>query len=336
MARAKEVFGSHANLAHTWASGEYERGRSGDGRMLFSGATIYSYRESWPMAVLFIDRNGVQQVLINGDSYSVSTSKHQGLVQGAVTHLPAIARLSLDSVKDFSYMVRANGKDLRQWPDVALARLASFWNDFVEGFRRHIVAEESRADRARKNGPWIREGLGRDIERAIALGAAFGFSNVSFGDLEALRAQITAEKAEQDERNRIENERRAKIAKERRLELESTSLISDWYAGSNDGVMLGSARVYIQAYDCRTLLRRSKDGETVETSRGASVPWLDALKLYTFAKRVEGKGYAPPPDVACGPYRLTSISKAGDVKIGCHDLLMVEMQALAEREGVAL
>lgn len=334
MARLRESFGSHANLAHVWASGKFPRGHSGDRRMLFEGATIFSYRTNWPMAVLFTDRNGVRQVLMNDSNYSVSTSKHMGLMRDAVSHLPGLARIGVNELKGFSNMVESNGQDLRTWPDSALARLAAIWNDKAASFARYIVEAEGKISRARKSGPWLREQLIRDIDSCIALGAAFGFPDHSFGDLESLRAQIAAE---EEARKQAERERATKIAAEMEA-LESLGLVKDWQA-HGDGVKHPQGdRVLTVAsvWQGRTLLRRSRDGAEVETSRGARVPWLEALKLYTFAKRVEGKGWSPPPNVSCGPYHLTSIDRKGNVKIGCHDLLMVEMQALAEREGVAI
>jgi hypothetical protein len=62
---------------------------------------------------------------------------------------------------------------------------------------------------------------------------------------------------------------------------------------------------------------RVKGGE-VQTTQGARVPLADALAMVRLAKacRATGKAYSTQDKV--GQYRLTSISAAGDLTIGCH------------------
>ena len=67
---------SHYDVAHRFATGIGERCNGGN--VFFEGNTIYSYGHHFPMAIKF---NG--KLLYNDDTYSVSTSKHQGIVRGA-------------------------------------------------------------------------------------------------------------------------------------------------------------------------------------------------------------------------------------------------------------
>lgn len=88
-----------------------------------------------------------------------------------------------------------------------------------------------------------------------------------------------------------------------------------------------------------TALRRKTDGD-VETSRGAVVPWRDAVRLYHGAAYVrrEGKadGGAKFKGQRCGHFTLSRIEPNGDVQVGCHFLTFNEMHLLAVKHGVAL
>lgn len=86
--RVRTVFGSHSQLAHVWAQQTHDHGRSGDGRMFFEGAKLYSYGHHYTIA-MFTDAtlNGERVVLFNGDGYSVSTGKHKSEARRALQGL---------------------------------------------------------------------------------------------------------------------------------------------------------------------------------------------------------------------------------------------------------
>jgi hypothetical protein len=78
-ARIKRVF-TTPQTAHVWAAQSQDDGRSSNGNLYFRGRTIYSYRDSWPLACFV--RPDV--VLINSEKYSVTTSGHLSDVRGAL------------------------------------------------------------------------------------------------------------------------------------------------------------------------------------------------------------------------------------------------------------
>ena len=80
---------SNSEVAHRWANGIGERCTGS--HMFFEGNIIYSYGYHFPMAIKW---NGY--VLYNEERYSVSTSKHQGYVLGACSHLDVVVCASLD------------------------------------------------------------------------------------------------------------------------------------------------------------------------------------------------------------------------------------------------
>ena len=67
----------NSQVAHVWAAQSQAEGRSANGQFYFSGAAIYSYRPSWPLAsFLPIEHEGKRVVVLNEESYSMTTRRH--------------------------------------------------------------------------------------------------------------------------------------------------------------------------------------------------------------------------------------------------------------------
>ena len=75
----KTVF-SGDMLFHVWAQNSQYEGRRSDGRVFFDGPTLYSYGRHFAIGHVMPDG----ATLLNSDSYSISTSKHQGQARAAV------------------------------------------------------------------------------------------------------------------------------------------------------------------------------------------------------------------------------------------------------------
>lgn len=78
--RVKEVFSNSREVAHIWASGEYFTGRNSQGNIYFKNKTIYSYRDSFPLAKMMND----DVVLLTTRTYSNTTAKHHRDVRIAI------------------------------------------------------------------------------------------------------------------------------------------------------------------------------------------------------------------------------------------------------------
>ena len=80
-------------------------------------------------------------------------------------------------------------------------------------------------------------------------------------------------------------------------------------------------------------LRLSPDNEWVETSHGANIPTRDALKLWPFVQRVkrEGKDLSLTGGIKLGHYKLDSISKEGNIVVGCHKIAYAELEMMAKK-----
>jgi len=84
----RKVFSSHSEVAKVWAQRSQSEGRATN--VFFEGDTIYSWGRHFAMARWFKhEQTGEPAVLVTTDSYSVSTSKHQGIVHRAI---PSYAR----------------------------------------------------------------------------------------------------------------------------------------------------------------------------------------------------------------------------------------------------
>jgi len=75
----KKVFSNHQTVVETWAEGMQNEGRGGN--IFFEKEIIYSYGHHYPMAKIYQNL-----VLLNSNSYSVSTCKHRGFVRTIFHH----------------------------------------------------------------------------------------------------------------------------------------------------------------------------------------------------------------------------------------------------------
>jgi hypothetical protein len=85
------------------------------------------------------------------------------------------------------------------------------------------------------------------------------------------------------------------------------------------------------------LVRRSSDGERLETSQGADVPWEHAVKAFRFIRLCVERGedwHTNGRVIRVGHFTVDYITADGDMKAGCHRFAWADMKALAEREGV--
>lgn len=73
---------NNIEVAHIWANGQKASGKGSN--LFFEGDTIYSYGRHFPIARRVVMGNGDVHYIVNPARYSVSTSKHQTYVRGAI------------------------------------------------------------------------------------------------------------------------------------------------------------------------------------------------------------------------------------------------------------
>lgn len=139
----KTVF-SNQELFHIYASGTQENGRSHNGNVFFSGSTLYSYGTHFPLAIRYKDK-----FLLNADSYSVTTSKHQSQTRYALRHCETVSLPALRVVAEIIRHKQALGrydKEQRKYRKQELDREA---RAYVQGMAREIKHAREKFDRAR-------------------------------------------------------------------------------------------------------------------------------------------------------------------------------------------
>lgn len=157
-----------------------------------------------------------------------------------------------------------------------------------------------------------------DAER-LAVWRSNGVRADAYGEGTPERAAL--EKADAEGRRLDSAERMAREAEAREL----------WLKGE------GSRHVRLSGPDGTALVRRSSDGERLETSHGADVPWDHAVKAFRFIRLCveRGEGFKTNGRVIrVGHFTVDYITADGDMKAGCHRFAWADMKALAEREGV--
>lgn len=116
---------------------------------------------------------------------------------------------------------------------------------------------------------------------------------------------------------------KADVAEQQREAVEA------WKRGENS--------LRLTAPDGSAYVRRSLDGERLETSHGADVPWDHAVKAFRFIRLCveKGEGFRTNGRVIrVGHFRVDEITPQGDMRAGCHRFAWADMAALAEAEGV--
>lgn len=98
-ARVQTVFNNDM-VAHVWNSQSQTFGRSNNGNYYFEGRALYSYGSHFLVGYIMPDGTA----LLNGDSYSTSTSGHQSDARRAVSNRPT---LTVPALTKFYYLLES-------------------------------------------------------------------------------------------------------------------------------------------------------------------------------------------------------------------------------------
>ena len=285
----RKVLKNHDEVAHVWAQQLQHEGRANN--VFFYGKTIYSYGEHYPIAK-FQKKN---VVLMNSETYSVSTSKHGSIVLRA---------LDLDTVKVFHVPYTGSEKE----------KPYHLLN--VESYHKEFERFLDKASRARSNYSYYLSWAKASRDDALRYCKEFRCKkHLKEFDFESdsVKEKVSKIKIREKEKE------------ERRIALLEAALkkgVIQWRDGKN---------VLIQQYP-ETLLRLSSDGKTVETSKRAYFPIEDAKRAIRFVKAIVKKGEPWERNgerFKIGIYQLDTVSACGDVKAGCHRVKFNEIERLS-------
>jgi hypothetical protein len=339
----KTVFKSD-EIAHIWANRGASYGRS-PGNLSFDGAAIKSYAT---VIGRRIEHKGKTAFVIDGASFSNSTSKSQGRIRQAIP----------GSAKVFTVDCGSRGQSLNFTP-------ATLRDHYLERAKAAESALPSRYARIRaEQYQHVTSLLGRALEvcEFFGLGAlqlSRQIANRQAGQSEAAETlrvarvkQLAAQSAkaarevkERTARNIAEAEKfladdrpstrwldtlephraaafamlpadlQTRVAA--KVNASNASLVTRWLAGKPVEL----------PRDCPTMLRA--DGAEMVTSHGARVPLEDARRTYRFAMRAKSKGWHRNGEThAIGSYQLDSVNEQG-VIAGCHRVTWAEIERFA-------
>jgi hypothetical protein len=333
--KSNEVF-------HLWVH-EAQSNARGAASISFHGPDAYSYGA----VIGRIVRNaaGEKAFLVATRSYSITTSRHQGMLRRAI---PSDAR------KFFAREINH--------PNIMLAELV----DSIPGLA-------AKAKRARQNKEWrLREVQGA-IETARGLAEFFGLPVPAVCESDDLDSQIEAALADHKRREELEAVRRREVQERQKAEYfaryepvmrkwaERTgepaitaedsaehmiAAVNAQTAHENEEAARGVLAAWLRGdsldYSAQSKLRylpghyMRVEGREVVTTTGARVPLAHVqraapavLRMIDAAKQ-SGEPFYPPSTLRLGHYTLSAVTPDGTVMVGCHKFQESEIRRFAD------
>ena len=299
MARLKQVFSSNSQLTHVWAQQKQDTGRGNN--MFFEGTRIWSYGMHFLAAQIHTLKNGSKVCLTNSHRYSTSTGRHLNYISSAVRGL-----MPEFHVKDVSN-IRGASKELdKRARDRVFSPLKRCKVSSVSDIRYETDGILECFNNANK----FRELLGlkdivpnkRDMDKVY---------KHLHKRLDRFRELNTPEMIQKRDANKAKRDLK-------NAEIEQAKL-----AETIDKFRKGES-------NCQALYRLPFElirvqGDTVQTSRGASVPLVDAIRLF---KAVQSGVLIPEAMASVGEFTFQGITDYPDgtkvLTIGCHRILWAE------------
>lgn len=241
----KKVFSSHASLSHAWANQTHEIGKAS--AMFFEGPVIYSYGYHYEIARFIQAPNGENVVFINRNGYSKSTAKHTNHVSGAIPQ--NITKFYVPFVKSGGYYQKYNSVSVENLPAI-IDKMMGNISDLIE-----------KQLNAKTNFHYFNS-IYSIYNQCLNICELFSI------DKPVLPANwFEAEQKANFLRN-TENDRQE--AKEQKELKNSNELLIKWLNHEYNG----------QLYNIPVHLRISKDGQLIETTKGAKVEYVKGLELF--------------------------------------------------------
>ena len=311
---------SHNDVAHAWANktGKHTTGHN----MFYSGDTIYSYGYHFPIAKHRILPQGTEIVFMTTKGYSISTSKHLGIVHGSITHLNTmlVANVGADSKKahtdNYRIMLEERGDLLKK------ASRARVWRE----------SYMNQADALRRRANLYTSLFKLGFHRIKAL---------SDEELNGYLAKLTAKEAHWRGK-RIRDMKKAK-AKRRESALRQ---LEEWQAGQRvqcpyieglyDHVRIKNLNTYTT--EGKERITTKTVTQIIQTSKGATVPLDQGLELFKLMKRCAENviDWNPITVKKIGDFNISHIDENGTLHVACHTITLDAAIACAWAAGLEL
>jgi len=311
MTRQKTVY-PNAEIPHLWMHKTQDYATNSNRTFYFEGDVIYSYGSHWPIAKHITNGKGEKAILLNNETYGITTSCHASLVKYSI---PSDA-LVFDLPKLF----------VREVKDKQTAKEA------IKYYKQEIQSCIAKLKRANKIKPRYYDQLERWETRANQF-SKFYRLGIKI-NLDKVRNELKPSVDKQIERNKVLDEIRAKKYEAERIEAQKRLAeqqvkvkeeLENWANGLE-------TPFHYSYYGLPTKLRIK--GDNVETSLGANVPKEHAKKLYHLIKALVAKGESYQHNghtIHIGHYQVDSISADGTLKAGCHVIAYDEICRIGEQ-----
>lgn len=322
-------------LVHIWAHQRGEDGRNPQGNIFFEGLVLYSYGSHFPVGSLIRRRGRLTAVLLNNDTYSVTTSTHQNLASRATSHL-----------KQFRVMdVLCQEGHKRNLQD---------YRERVQ--RATVSAANARAGKESSLG-YLRALIKEANDYAEFFGLKTRFTTPPYFNWREQEALAIEETRKANQRSAVREEKRQQRETERlRLSVEEyqkqsaeyPAALAAWRAGTGpfpslpiDPNLAWNERYELQRKADNLALLRIR-GSRIETSRGGVVSVKAALPLADMIRLLPGErpgnerlhrrvlSYEEiPPILFIDDYQVDWIDyEAKVVGIGCHHIPFDEIESI--------
>lgn len=288
--RVKQCFKDKYEVSHIWAQQNQERGWCAGKRVFFEGTDLYSYGHHYLLGRIYTKRDGTKYALINSTHASVTTSTHQGAAEGAVRGLmPFFCVPNPGSLKAL--------ENIQHFEEIAVNALMGIFT------RNSLYCYDGNPS---KEADKDVKGLLKTIEECNEFFKLAGAKQIKLDDdtLSVFRAKSFELLKKGAEKTSVAREK-SRLEEVARLN-EYNDKLNLWVAGAD--VQLP----YLWHSDVDTKIRVKDD--SVETTRGASVPLEHAVRL--IRKLVAG---SVRKGERVGEYTFEKLNK-GIVKIGCHEI----------------
>jgi len=330
-----------SEIPHKWAHQTQEAARNAQGNLYFKGPTIYSYRDSWPLARIYCKR-GVPDiksgnlgtlVLTNSDRASVTTSRHQRQVNQAVRHLPSIAVPFVEGTYGGKMDKNAHSQNLKYLQDAmshlhkeadrAMTESAVTWRADAAAQMHKDMADYLMFFGIRRKLPALLS-FAAHHERARRIEHP---DPASLGKRERDRAKRQERLRERDE---YMQEQRAAL--DRGAFYRIGAVRSDWRLFG----AFNTAHGYADMRRGAVMLR--VNGDEIETSLGASIPLSHAPRIWGVVQKVIARGEPYQHNghsEHAGDFRIDRIDVDGTLTAGCHTIKYSELRAMARALGLS-
>lgn len=291
-------------VAHLWAHGTQETARNPQHNLYFTGDTIYSYRDSYPIARRVSTKTGVV-VLVQEDTYSNTTARHIHMVRQAVSHLETI---------DVAYVEDGRHKENLKW--------------FAEEIEKHGMS----AARARES--YSRDMKISRLERAVKEAnlycEVFGLKTrfESTTDIPTLKRQAKEKTLAELAKKALDERKADKAARESIEKFRAGLPLSEIGSVSADT----AKRIGVNG----ALLRLTGDRTEIETSKGVRIPVDHAKRGLRLIQTVRESGQEYQRNghtIHLGPYAVDRIDTEGNLTAGCHYVAWNEIERIGKEIG---